>query len=83
MKDRDEWEKPRSKGVHLTSDEIALVKVGFAAKRTIQDVARELKCSSRTVSKYYGWFRAEGVPQGGRKHSAALPARHYKSSFEL
>jgi hypothetical protein len=83
---RDDWEKPRGKGQHLTADEIAFIRTGYKQGRRYSDVARELKCSSRVVSKYYGFFRAEGVPV---KTAAPFnPAkqttdRFYKSNFEI
>ncbi|MBR0868893.1 helix-turn-helix domain-containing protein [Bradyrhizobium tropiciagri] len=80
---KDDWKKPRSKGNHLTDAEIAQIKEAYKAGRTSRDIARELKCASRTTSKYYGFFEAEGV----KKHSESRPTppgpRFYKSSFEL
>lgn len=78
---QDDWIKTRSNGVHLTEDEIAGVKRSFVAGEKIYDVAKRLKCSSRTIVKYYGFFRAEGVREKPAKRP--LADRHYKSSFEL
>ena len=75
MNDRDDWEKPRGKGGHLSAPELAKVQEGFQHRRHIRDVARELKCSSRTVTKYYGLFRAEGIEQNAdqRLHRLSGP----------
>lgn len=82
--ERDDWVKTRSRGVHLSDDEIAFIRKGYREDRTIRDVARDLKCSSRNVTKYYGFFRAEGVVKGSATpKKLPLPDRFYKSSFEL
>jgi hypothetical protein len=65
MNKRDDWEKPRSHGTKLTEVEIDRIKLGFVRGERIEDVARELAAASRTVSKYYGFFRAEGVHSRG------------------
>lgn len=82
--DIDDWEKPRSKGTHLTEDEIAAVKLAFQNGRHIRDVARELKCASRTITKYYGLLRAEGAPQTPTRRKPTVPrsSRFYQSNFE-
>lgn len=81
---RDDWEKPRSKGQHLTADEIEFIKAEYHKRSPIRSVARHLKCSSRVVSKYFGLFRAEGV-RGLPFNPAAQPQanRFYKSNFEV
>jgi hypothetical protein len=89
MNDRDDWIKTRSRGNHLTEAEKVFIKEQFVRGRRSRDVARELQCSSRIVSKYYGFFRAQGVPIGARRAPAPeanpLPprSRFYRSSFEL
>lgn len=72
---RDDWEKPRSKGTHLTPSEIDFIREGFCAFRLHRDVARDLKCSSRIVCKYYGFFEAQGVRRGKRTINLRLPSR--------
>lgn len=81
---RDDWEKPRSKGTHLTDDELVIVREGYRTNRGIKDVARELKCSSRTITKYYGLFGAEGLRRGSERpvHRQPNKARFYTSNFE-
>lgn len=83
---KDDWEKPRSRSQHLTEAEIALLRKAFSSRRTIKDIARELQCSSRTVSKYYGFFRAEGIPQGPQRRpfdpASHRASRFYSSTFE-
>lgn len=76
----DNWVKPRSNGTHLTEAEIAEVRVAFASKQKIETVARRLQCASRTVSKYYGLFRAECVAQ--RKKRPVAQDRFYTSDFK-
>jgi len=65
--DKDDWPKPRTPGQKLTAAELDRIKHGFVHRRTIRDVARELQCASRNVTKYYGYFRAEGVEQRSRE----------------
>ena len=96
---RDDWEKPRSKGVHLTPDEKARLRIAYNSGRAIRDIARELQCSSRVVAKYYASFRAAN-PLSKNKSRVANPVarpitralaepryvpgpRFYKSNFEL
>jgi hypothetical protein len=81
---RDDWEKPRSKGQHLTADEIAFIKSEYRNRSPIRSVARALKCSSRVVSKYFGLFKAEGV-RGVPFDPALQPtaSRFYRSNFEV
>lgn len=59
----DYWHKPRKTSQHLTEAEIATIRDGFVHRRRIHLVAKSLLCASRTVSKYYGYFRAEGIQQ--------------------
>jgi hypothetical protein len=81
---RDEWEKPRSKGQHLTEQEIALLKTSYKAGHSPREAARAIKCSSRIANKYYSYFRAEGVRRTIDNPLPTAPAsRFYKSSFEL
>ena len=63
MRDVDTWDKPRSHGEHLTETEIAFIRDSFVNRYPIKYTAEKLKCSSRVVTKYYGYFRAEGVEQ--------------------
>ena len=79
---RDDWAKPRSHGTKLTEAEIAKIKAAYRAGRAVRDIARELKCASRTVSKYYGFFSAEGVVKTPERPKRKLPERHYKSNFD-
>jgi hypothetical protein len=82
---RDDWEKPRTKGQHLTEAEIAEIKRAYLAGERSRDVARRLQCSSRVASKYFGFFRAEGcVPtMKPTAKKITLPDRFYKSDFEV
>lgn len=59
----DSWHKPRKTSQHLTEAEISTIRDGFVNRRRIHLVAKSLLCASRTVCKYYGYFRAEGIEQ--------------------
>lgn len=59
-------DRPRTTADRLKPVEIERIRDSFIAGRQIKVVARELQCSTRTVTKYYGFFRAEGVEQGLR-----------------
>ena len=88
MIQKDDWEKPRSKGQHLTPAEITFIKLEYRKGSKIQDTARTLKCSSRVVAKYYGFFKAEGTVKNTerpyREFAPVKPGpRFYKSNFEL
>lgn len=88
---RDDWEKPRAKGVHLTPAEISKIRVAFNTGRHPSDIARELQCSSRIANKYYAQFRGYAVPRGRLRTVVVRPpepkpaarARFYTSTFEL
>jgi IS30 family transposase len=95
---KDDWEKTRTAGVHLSADEVAKIEAGFKVGRGYREVARELKCASRTVSRHYEMLRTEGIdcprPPRARLYSkpasefsptpaAERPSRFYKTTFEL
>lgn len=81
----DDWEKPRSKSQHLTPAEIELLKTSFKAGHSTREAARAIKCSSRVASKYYSYFKAEGVRRGngGPFNPAKQPTRLYRPDFDL
>lgn len=92
MTQKEDWEKPRSRSVHLTTEEIAKVKIGFNCGRKPFDVARDLKCAARTISRYYETFRGNGRPKKYKPkmvevEQPRIPAppqdRFYKSNFEI
>lgn len=59
-------DKPvRGRAQHLTQKEIDFIRECYIAKLRIAYVANKINCSERNVSKYYGFFRAEGVEQTG------------------
>lgn len=58
---KDDWERPRNTGQHLTPDEVRVIRDGFAAKRKPSDIARELKCASRTVYAHFAVLK--GAPR--------------------
>lgn len=81
---KDSWDKPRNQGQHFTDDEIAQIKIAYQTRRKPNDIARELKCSSRNVAKYYRQFREQGVGQAQeRPFNPSRDGRYYKSNFEL
>jgi hypothetical protein len=95
---KDDWAKPRSKGQHLTKEEIARIRVAFNCGRRPDDIARELKCSSRITNKYYAMFRDTphqvSMPKPKPKYREMILApkpvqqtnpqsRFYKSNFEI
>jgi hypothetical protein len=80
---KDDWHKPRTQGNHLTADEIELIRAAFKAGRKPSVIARELKCASRTVSKYYQQFRRGDVPVVKRFRPAIQNRRFHTSDFEI
>jgi hypothetical protein len=44
---------PRSKGNHLSENEVVLIIKAFAENRHPRDVANELECSIRSIQRYY------------------------------
>jgi IS30 family transposase len=79
---KDDWNKPRTKAMRLTETEISEVKIAFQMGRKVRDIARELQCASRTVSRYYSLFRAEGIAQGQHVRRPVTCNRFYSSDFE-
>lgn len=92
---KDDWDKPRREGNHLSDEEIALIRGAYDLNRKPCDIARELKCSSRIAYKYFeifrgGMFRPRKPKVKLSKPKVVLPAappmpapRFYKSNFEL
>jgi hypothetical protein len=59
---KDDWEKvPRKGSAHFTEAEIETMKAGYRNGRPARDVARELKCSSRSVVERYRAWRQAGM----------------------
>lgn len=82
MTTKDDWSKPRGNGTHLTSDEIANVRRWFREGRSANDIARELKCSTRSIQARFQKFREDGMVSGsGAGKTKHLPDRHYRSAF--
>lgn len=92
---KDDWLKPRSRSTHLTAAEIALLRAAYDNRRRPSDIARELKCSSRIVYKYYTIFRGKLVSFKPKRAAPvavvrnpepvfqASASRFYKSNFEI
>jgi hypothetical protein len=70
---KDDWPKWRRGGWHLTDDELEFIRASKRAGRKIKDVARLLRCSSRTVEKHYG---AMGDWRRGRHRMTPVARRN-------
>lgn len=80
---RDDWDKTRSRGQHLTETEIGFIRAERQKGTAPRDVARTLKCSSRVVNKYFSFFACEGEPVPTRKRPITLAGPNiYRSDFE-
>lgn len=94
----DNWDKPRTRGDHLTAEEVGQLRRHFNVGLDPYDAARELQCSSRTAYRYYGQFRGDApTRQRDKKARLAMVAkrvepkpvpspmvgRFYKGSFDL
>lgn len=90
---KDDWDKPRTQGQHLTKAEIAQLRAAFVAGRRADDIACELQLSTRNANKYFSMFRGVHIPRGRPvtkpKMMAPPPvpkpqkSRFYTSNFEL
>jgi hypothetical protein len=84
------WTKPRAPHERLLPEEIDFIRDGFLAGRTRYDVAQDLRCSCRVVSKYYRRIRdsirarspqfarrerISAVPRGPNVHAISASAR--------
>lgn len=63
---KDDWEKPRGKGQHLTAQEIQQLRIWYNCGEKSRSAARKLKCSTRTVEKYFADF-------GGKSNRPVRP----------
>jgi hypothetical protein len=86
---KDDWDKPRSKGNHLTEAEIGQLRDAYRAGKHSRIAARDIQCSSRIAYKYYEFFRSEGVSKkpdpapNAIRSIAVTTSRFYKSNFEV
>lgn len=78
---RDDWHKPRTKGQFLTAREVAFVREEYAARTPARDVARELRCATRSIKAHYTKFKRAGIRRVG--DPVPVADRFYKSSFEV
>lgn len=87
---QDPWHKPRGNGNHFTDGEIAVIKQAFMAERPAAVVAAQLKCSQRSVNRYFEKLRAgsplrkdtrKAVPVAATKRAPV--DRFYRGNFEL
>jgi response regulator of citrate/malate metabolism len=58
---QDQWSKPRGNGNHFTAAEVEVIKGAFEADLTAKKVAQALKCSSRSVRRYFEKLLDMGV----------------------
>jgi hypothetical protein len=79
---KDDWEKPRSHGTALTEGEMAYIKREMMGGRSAHDVAKELRCATRTVDRHFAAFRTEESKHREPRRRVAQD-RFYKSNFEL
>ena len=77
----DDWEKVRTNGTHMTPEEVGIIRKAFKEGKDVRTVARELRCGSRTVTRYYELFLAEGV-SSKPEPTIQRPSRFYRSNFE-
>jgi hypothetical protein len=77
---KDDWDKPRTQGNHLTDDEIKKLRVAYTTGRHPSDIARELQCSSRVANKYYAMFRGNSPVSRVRRPRDAVVARAVAAS---
>jgi response regulator of citrate/malate metabolism len=87
---QDQWSKPRGNGNHFTAAEVEVIKGAFEADLTAKKVAQALKCSSRSVRRYFEKLR-DGMPISADTRKPTLVVqikrgpvdRRYHGSFEL
>jgi hypothetical protein len=53
----DDWEKRRTNGQCLNADEVRIVEDGYRIGRSAREVARDLKCATRTINARYDRMR--------------------------
>ncbi len=58
--------KPRGQHDHLTEAEIDVLRDCFVKRAPLKVAAKLVNVSYRNASKYYGYFRAEGIEQDER-----------------
>lgn len=64
----------RGRNQYLTEAEKQFIRDSFITRQRIEYVADKLNCSTRCVTKYYGFFRDEGVGQTPNPISALAKA---------
>lgn len=87
---QDPWRKPRGPANHFTPDEIAEIKAAFIAERQPKDIAEQLKCSQRSINRYYAMLReGRAVLSRETRTNPVIEIkrgpvdRFYRGSFEL
>lgn len=87
----DNWEKPRGHHEHFTNAELEAIGKGLRDGIPAKDMARKLKCTTRSVQIRYRQLRGETTQHFRYRKAAPRPkappadraSRHYKSNFEL
>lgn len=77
----DDWEKNRSHAQHLTPAEIEIIRQRKEKQETPRTIARDLKCSTRVVYRYFAQFegRLQGRHQVKKRSEVRKPkAAHHQ-----
>lgn len=90
----EDWFKPRTHGQRLTRDEIDFIRAAHARGDIARLVARQLRCTTRIIRKYFAQFegRAPAIakrrpipsvekPKPPQPKSVPTP-NFYRSNFE-
>lgn len=86
----ESWRKPRGPANHFTPAEVEIVRAAFNANRTPKDIAEQLKCSQRSINRYFAMLRdGRDVLSRETRDTAVVETkrapvdRFYRGSFEL
>jgi response regulator of citrate/malate metabolism len=87
---QDPWRKPRGPGNHFTDAEVEVIRGAFKARMAAAKVAEALKCSQRSVNRYFEKLRSgRPITADNRKPAPVVETkrapvdRFYRGSFEL
>jgi hypothetical protein len=78
---KETWEITRKQCDHFTKDECAFIRKSFEIGTPVNIVAKQLKCSIRTIHSWYARLKRENRDQVDPRRVPTLP-RFYKSKFE-
>lgn len=87
---QDPWHKPRSPGNHFTEAEVETIRAAFESERKPKDVAEQLRCSQRSVNRYFAKLRSgQPISADHRKPAPVVQQkrgpvdRFYRGNFDL